>query len=73
MQSPRERTTSSTGWVTSSTPRGSSGDGKVELTLLQNLVRGTPPRQGTPIFQLVKTGTSTCEVSFTLSAVAAAR
>jgi hypothetical protein len=48
--------------------QGLVGDGKVELTLLQNLVRGTPPRQGTPVFQLIKTGKSTCEVSFTLSA-----
>jgi hypothetical protein len=48
--------------------QGLVGDGKVEITLVQNFVQGTLPRQGTPSFQVVKSGTSTCEVSFALSA-----
>jgi hypothetical protein len=48
--------------------QGLVGDGKVEITLLQNLVQGTVPRRGTPTFQVVKTGATTCEVSFSLAA-----
>jgi hypothetical protein len=48
--------------------QGLVGDAKVELTIVQNLVKGVPPRQGTPSFQVLKTTRGTCEVAFSLSA-----
>jgi hypothetical protein len=48
--------------------KGLVGNEAVEITLAANVVRGTPPRQGTPVFQVVKTAKSSCEVTFSLSA-----
>jgi hypothetical protein len=42
-------------------------EGKVEITLAQNLVRGEVPRQGAPVFQVVPGARGATEVTFSLS------
>jgi hypothetical protein len=50
--------------------QGLASAGTTELTVEQNLVRGTPPQEGTPVFQLQKGARGNTEVSFTLAAAA---
>jgi hypothetical protein len=42
-------------------------DGKQELTLAQNIIKGAPLLDGTPAFQVQKTGRNQSEVSFSLA------
>jgi hypothetical protein len=46
--------------------QGMLGEGRVEITLTQNNVKGIAPRGGTPVFQVVKTVKGVAEVSFSL-------
>jgi hypothetical protein len=50
--------------------QGLAGAGTTELAVEQNLVRGTPPQEGNPVFQAQKGARGVTEVSFTLSAPA---
>ena len=47
--------------------QGLLGDQKVELRFTQNLVTGTPPQQGSPVFTARKSTGGSVEVSFSLS------
>jgi hypothetical protein len=47
--------------------QGVLGDQKAELHFTQNLVTGTPPQQGNPVFTIRKSITGAVEVSFSLS------
>jgi hypothetical protein len=47
--------------------QGLLGDQKVELRFTQNLVTGTPPQQGSPVFTARKSMGGSVEVSFSLS------
>jgi hypothetical protein len=47
--------------------QGVLGDQKAELRFTQNLVTGTPPQQGNPVFSMRKSMTGAVEVSFSLS------
>jgi hypothetical protein len=47
--------------------QGVLGDQKTELRFTQNLVTGTPPGQGTPVFSLRRPAGGPVEVSFSLS------
>jgi hypothetical protein len=48
--------------------QGLVGDGIAEITVLQNLVRRSLPRQGIPTFQVMRTSKGACEITFTLGA-----
>jgi hypothetical protein len=47
--------------------QGLLGDGKIELAITHNQVRGTLPHEGNPVFQIQKTAKGTIEVRFTLA------
>jgi hypothetical protein len=47
--------------------QGMLGDGRIELAISNNQVRGTLPREGNPVFQVQKTAKGTMEVLFTLA------
>ena len=47
--------------------QGLLGDGRMELAITYNQVRGTLPREGNPVFQIQKTAKGTREVLFTLA------
>ena len=47
--------------------QGLLGNGRIELAITHNQVRGTLPEKGNPVFQVQKTAKGTVEVLFTLS------
>lgn len=47
--------------------QGLLGEAKAEIALAQNAVKGTPPQDGTPSFQVQKSAKGTVEVSFSLA------